>query len=66
MRYVRAEFTTAIFLRLSIDGLRNRWLKELVDIASFFFAGWCIFQVINWLDIDIHQKPFIVDIFWIS
>jgi hypothetical protein len=66
MRYVRAEFTAAIFLGLSIDGLRNRRLEELVDIASFFFAGRCISHVIDWLDIYIHQKPFIVDILWIS
>ena len=66
MRYVRAEFTAAIFLGLSIDGLHNRRLEKLVDIALFFFAGQCIFHVIDWLDFDIHQKPFIVDILWIS
>jgi hypothetical protein len=65
MRYVRAEFTDAIFFHLSIEGLRNGRLKKVVDVASFFFPGlgWCIF---NWLDIDIHQKPFVVNILWIS
>jgi hypothetical protein len=36
----------------------------VVDVASFIFTRWRIF--IDWLDIDVHQKPFIVDILWIS
>ena len=49
--------------RLSINSLLNGGLKEMVNVTSFVFVRWHIF---NWLDINIHKKPFVVNVLWIS